>query len=122
MQAKRQYVGKSFSFESRISEDIKESSDSISTDDSSSPIGADLKGTTIHINKKCLSQGQKSATRNTISKENDTDTLDVTVETYKDLKHAQETLMRYANKMGMDMEDLLVNESSQAINKDRSKS
>jgi hypothetical protein len=34
-------------------------------------------------------------------------TAEITVDTYSDLKDAQETLLRYANKLGIDMEDLL---------------
>lgn len=34
-------------------------------------------------------------------------TAEITVDTYSDLKDAQETLLRYANKLGINMEDLL---------------
>lgn len=35
------------------------------------------------------------------------ETVDITVETYEDLKDAQATLLRYAKKVGMNMDDLL---------------
>jgi hypothetical protein len=53
--------------------------------------------------------------------EEQVETLDVTVETYNDLKDAQETLMRYAMKVGVNMEDLL-DEMEQSQKKEKTQS
>eukprot|EP00934_Nitzschia_sp_Nitz4_P003691 Nitzschia sp. Nitz4//scaffold178_size73299//57215//59215//NITZ4_005716-RA/size73299-processed-gene-0.16-mRNA-1//1//CDS//3329539173//3681//frame0 len=54
-------------------------------------------------------QGRKPAPRSFPKEEGSAaaDTVDITVETYEDLKDAQATLLRYANKVGMKMDDLL---------------
>jgi hypothetical protein len=44
-------------------------------------------------------------------------TAEITVDTYSDLKDAQETLLRYANKLGIDMEDLLNGMDKKTIRK-----
>jgi hypothetical protein len=47
----------------------------------------------------------------------DETTAEITVDTYSDLKDAQETLLRYANKLGIDMEDLLNGMDKKTIRK-----
>lgn len=129
----RGLVCKSFSFDTlsqRLSDDIQVSSDSTSTDDSSTEAGEDLKGTLIHIrndteipSQKTQQQGSKkiAKTRQQDTSEEHVETLDVTAETYNDLKDAQETLMRYANKVGKNMDDLFDEmEHSQKPSKKRS--
>ncbi|KAL3917795.1 MAG: hypothetical protein SGILL_004541 [Bacillariaceae sp.] len=106
-----------FSFESisrRPSDDMEQSSDSSSSNDSSTTVVEDLQGTIIDVNNqspKSVSQPQRRhKARKPQPKQDDEEKveyLDVTVETYNDLRGAQETLMRYASRAGVKMEDLL---------------
>lgn len=127
-------VAKSFSFDTmsqRLSDDIQASSDSSSSNDSSTEPGEDLKGKLIHVRNDDEVPGTKTKQKKRMkdSKPRDQDveetveTLDVTVETYNDLKDAQETLVRYANKVGVNMDQLLeVMEESQKNIKSRNPS
>jgi hypothetical protein len=132
----RGLIAKSFSFDTmsqRLS-DIQVSSDTSSTDSSSTEQGEDLKGTLIHIRndeefppnneikQRQIKKTVKPEQRDTEERDTEehVETLDVTVETYNDLKDAQETLMRYANKVGVNMDQLLDEmEHSQKPNKNR---
>jgi hypothetical protein len=101
-----QMIARSFSFDSsqRMSEEIHMSSDTSSSGDSSIDAGEELKGKTIQLNNKNVVSGQTPVQQ---KDEEEVETLDVTVETYNDLKDAQATLMKYALARGVDMDDLL---------------
>ena len=102
-----QMIARSFSFESsqRMSEEIQISLDTSSSGDSSNEVGEDLKGKMIQINNnKNIVSGKTPVQQ---KDEEEVETLDVTVETYNDLKDAQATLMKYALARGVDMDDLL---------------
>ncbi|KAG7353707.1 hypothetical protein IV203_003062 [Nitzschia inconspicua] len=125
----RGLVAKSFSFDNisqRLSDDIQASSDSTSTDDSSTEPAKDFKGAFVKIrNDADIATAQPKERTKTRPIHHDTkervETLDVTIETYNDLKDAQETLMRYANRVGKNMDQLLDDmEHSQKISKKRS--
>ena len=48
-----------------------------------------------------------NTTTNEDQDDDDAETVDITVDTYTDLKSAQATLLRYANKVGIEMDELL---------------
>jgi hypothetical protein len=110
---RRRLVAKSFSFESSeksgMTGTLRNSgseSTSSSSDDSSIVTGEDLQGTLIQINKDLRSKSSGLGDPHETA-DDEVETLDVTVETYNDLKKARETLMRYAIRVGVDMGDLL---------------
>jgi hypothetical protein len=115
---------RSFSFESL--DDIGNSSSSSSSSDSSTTRMEDLKGKLIQIKNEDPTPTSKHLSQSKSVKqcrddEEQVETLDVTVETYNDLKDAQETLMRYAMKVGVNMEDLL-DEMEQSQKKEKTQS